>query len=319
MRWLTLLILIMTGLMDLFRRRPVWAGASAPPGTGPASARAPKLRCAPSRLASRPGGQGARRSRASGLPPGTPGSRPDGGSLPNAAHRRTRQRRQSAPVHANAFETPPCAPGADPYHHSARPGGLAPTGLCTATRNACSAIQNRAPCRLFALVGRPDCEVICVQILQLSAASPARAARRRVPRSRRCTLTAGEWLCVRWSALTCSPLPCALDSRRAKARGRLVPDGAGRQPRRYAGHRRPARRCLYRCVARLAASLLPRGASAGSAPPVAGHRDRQAPTAVASSRRAAFLYDRGDRPRSGDHQRRPCRQRRPHRGPSGTA
>jgi DNA-binding CsgD family transcriptional regulator len=68
--------------MDLFRRRPVWAGASAPPGTGPASARAPKLRCAPSRLASRPGGQGSRRSRASGLPPGTPGSRPDGGSLP---------------------------------------------------------------------------------------------------------------------------------------------------------------------------------------------------------------------------------------------
>ena len=40
MRCLTLLILIMTGLMDLFRRRPVWAGASVPPGTGPASARA---------------------------------------------------------------------------------------------------------------------------------------------------------------------------------------------------------------------------------------------------------------------------------------
>jgi hypothetical protein len=139
MRCLTLLILIMRGLMDLFRRRPVWAGASAPPGTGPASARAPKLRRAPSRLASRPGGQGARRSRASGLPTGTPGSRPDGGSLPNTAHRRTRQRRQSAPVHANAFETPPCAPDADPYHHSARPGGLAPTGLCTATRNAAAA------------------------------------------------------------------------------------------------------------------------------------------------------------------------------------
>ena len=31
MRWLTLLILLMTGLMDLFQRRPVWAGASAPP------------------------------------------------------------------------------------------------------------------------------------------------------------------------------------------------------------------------------------------------------------------------------------------------
>lgn len=114
MRCLTLLILIMRGLMDLFRRRPVWAGASAPPGTGPASARAPKLRCAPSRLASRPVGRGPRRSRASGLPTGTPRSRPDGGSLPNAAHRRTRQRRQSAPVHANALETPPCAPGADP-------------------------------------------------------------------------------------------------------------------------------------------------------------------------------------------------------------
>jgi hypothetical protein len=28
MRWLTLLILTMTGLMDLFRRRPVWAGAA---------------------------------------------------------------------------------------------------------------------------------------------------------------------------------------------------------------------------------------------------------------------------------------------------
>ena len=153
MRCLTLLTLIMRGLMDLFRRRPVWAGASAPPGTGPASARAPKLRCAPSRLASRPVGQGARRSRASGLPAGTPGSRPDGGSLPNAAHRRTRQRRQSAPVHANAFETP-CAPGADPFHHSARPGSLAPTGLCTAARNTCSAIQNRSDRRFSAAHGR---------------------------------------------------------------------------------------------------------------------------------------------------------------------
>ncbi len=122
MRCLTLLILIMTGLMDLFRRRPVWAGASAPPGTGPASDRAPKLR----------------------RDAGTPG--PGRMAVPcrNAAHRRTRQRRRSVPVHANAFETPPCAPGAGPYHHSVRPGGLAPTGLCTATRNACSAIQNRA-------------------------------------------------------------------------------------------------------------------------------------------------------------------------------
>ena len=153
MRCLTLLILIMTDLMDLFRRRPVWAGASAPPGTGPASARAPKLRCAASRLASRPGGQGARRSRASGLPPGTPGSRPDGGSLPQ----------RSAPADPSA-PTAGAGPrerfrnitvrtrrGA-PYHHSARPGGPAPIALCTATRNACSAIQNRAE-RLLSVKG----------------------------------------------------------------------------------------------------------------------------------------------------------------------
>ena len=114
MRCLTLLVLIMTGLMDLFRRRPAWAGAPVPPGTRPASARAPKLRCAPLAVSVASRRTGRRRSRASGLPPGTPRSRPDGGSLPNAAHRRTRQRRQPAPVHANAFETPPCAPGADP-------------------------------------------------------------------------------------------------------------------------------------------------------------------------------------------------------------
>lgn len=194
MRCLTLLILIMRGLMDLFRRRPVWAGASAPPGTRPASARAPKLRCAPSRLASRPVGQGARRSWASGLPARTPGSRPDGGSLPNAAHRRTRQRRQSAPVHANAFETPPSAPGADPYHHSARPGGLAPTGLCTATRNACSAIQNRADRRLFSLTRMAG------RMAEIRADHPLRRRSHRQPLCLACRARIRMYLSRTWTA-----------------------------------------------------------------------------------------------------------------------
>ena len=124
------------------------------PGTGPASARAPKLRCAPSRLASRPGGQGARRSRASGLPPGTPGSRPDGGSRRNAAHRRTRQRDSRRRPTRTLSKHHRAHPALAPYHHSAGPGGLAPTGLCTATRNACSAIQNRAE-RRFRSGGYP--------------------------------------------------------------------------------------------------------------------------------------------------------------------
>jgi len=67
--------------MDLFRRRPVWAGASAPPGTGPASARAPKLRCAPSRLASRPADRAPGGAGHPACRQGRPGSRPDGGSL----------------------------------------------------------------------------------------------------------------------------------------------------------------------------------------------------------------------------------------------
>jgi hypothetical protein len=47
--------------------------------------------------------------------------------------------------------------------------------------------------------------------------------------------------------------------------GRLVPDGVGRERRRDDRHHRPARRCRYRCLARRAARLLPRGAPAGHA------------------------------------------------------
>jgi hypothetical protein len=104
----------------------------------------------------------------------------------------------------------------------------------------------------------------------------AHTARRRVPRTRRRTLTAGDWLYVRWAALTCSKLPCAVDSRRAKACDRLVRDGAGQKGRRYDRHRRPVRRCLYRCVVRLVASLLPRGGPAGPRRRLAGHRDHHA-------------------------------------------
>jgi hypothetical protein len=86
MRCLTLLILIMTGLMDLFRRRPRPARGQPAP--------APKLRCAPSRLASCPGGQAGHPACRQGRP--GPGRM----AVPcrNAAHRRTRHRRQPAPA-----------------------------------------------------------------------------------------------------------------------------------------------------------------------------------------------------------------------------
>src|SRR5580700_4657685 len=48
---------------------------------------------------------------------------------PARGQRRTRQRRptRTPSKHHRAH------PARTPYHHSARPGGLAPTGLCTAT------------------------------------------------------------------------------------------------------------------------------------------------------------------------------------------
>jgi hypothetical protein len=120
-----------------------------------ASARAPKLRCAPSRLASRPGGAGhpARRQ-------GRPG--PGRTTVPcrNAAHRRTRQRRSTRTLSKHHRAHPARAP----YHHSAQPGGPAPTGLCTATRNACSEIQNRSDrrigiCHCLARCGRRGAQI----------------------------------------------------------------------------------------------------------------------------------------------------------------
>ncbi len=59
--------------------------------------------------------KGAPADRACGLPPGTRRSRPDGGSLPQ----RGAPADPSVPDHANAFEAPPCAPGAALHHHSA--------------------------------------------------------------------------------------------------------------------------------------------------------------------------------------------------------
>ena len=145
-----MLILIMTGLMDLFRRRPVWAGASAPPGTGPASARAPKLRCARAvSVASRR----TRRPAEPGIRPAARDARVPAGRRFPAATQRTGgpvsadSRRRSTRTLSKHHRTHPARA---PYHHSARPGGPAPIGLCTATRNACSAIQNRAERRFRA-------------------------------------------------------------------------------------------------------------------------------------------------------------------------
>jgi hypothetical protein len=59
--------------------------------------------------------KGAPADRACGLPPGTRRSRPDGGSLPQ----RGAPADPSVPGHVNAFEAPPCAPGAALHHHSA--------------------------------------------------------------------------------------------------------------------------------------------------------------------------------------------------------
>ncbi len=167
-------------------------------------------------------------------------------------------------------------------HLAWRPSGR--TGLSAAgaaitgrrRRFVLHATPNRAGAEYSPSPAARDREVICAQILRLWPPPPARTARRRVPRTRRRTLTAGEWLYVRWAALTCSPLPCAIDSRRAKARYRLVPDGAGGERRRCDRHHRPVRRCLYRCLARLAASLLPRGAPTGLRRRLAGHRDHHA-------------------------------------------
>jgi hypothetical protein len=59
--------------------------------------------------------------------------------------------------------------------------------------------------RLFTLVGRTDREgCLCADPPVMGRHHPARAAPRRVLRTRRRTLTVGELLCVRWAALTCS-------------------------------------------------------------------------------------------------------------------
>jgi hypothetical protein len=113
--------------------------------------------------------------------------------------------------------------------------------------------------------------------------------------------------------LTCSPLPCAIDSRRAKACDRLVPDGTGRERRRYDRHYRPARRCLYRCLApgwqqafcREVRQLVH---AVGS----------QVTETIMRTNCPCFVLEgcipprRGHRPRPrGDHRRRPCQQDRP--------
>jgi hypothetical protein len=148
-------------------------------------------------------------------------------------------------------------------------------------------ISNRHTARLlFQRLSKPSAEYLpssAARVARLSARRssgygrhhPARAARRRVPRTRRRTLMVGELLYVGWAALTCSPLPCAIDSRRAKAYDRLIPDGAGRSGGTIAGHQRPRRR-LYRCLARLTASHPPPGAPASPRRPPAGHPDHQA-------------------------------------------
>jgi hypothetical protein len=113
----------------------------------------------------------------------------------------------------------------------------------------------------------------------------------------------------------CSPLPCAIDSRRAMAYGRLVPDGAGRERRSDDRHHRP----------RVGAGIdaLPgwqhafcREVRQRTTPPTRrSPGPSSGPTAPASSWRAAFLYDWGIVPGpEGDYHRRPCQQDRPHHG-----
>ena len=170
MRCLTLLILIMRGLMDLFRRRPVWAGASAPPGTGPASARAPKLRCAPSRLASRPCRQGRPGSGRMAVPCRTQRT---GG--PVSADSRRRSTRTPSKHHR-------AHPARTPYHHSARPSGLAPTGLCTASRQD-YAQQRETPAQQFKIaqieLARPMSSVVIDVGTRRSACSAVERVARR--------------------------------------------------------------------------------------------------------------------------------------------
>jgi hypothetical protein len=143
---------------------------------------------------------------------------------------------------------------------------------------------------------------------------PARAVRRRVPRTRRRTLMVGELLYVGWAALTCSPLACAVDSRRAKAYDRLIHDGAGTDRRRYC--RIPATASTpvpMPCPADSKPSAA-RSASWYTPPTRRSPGPSSAPTAPASSWRP-HSSTTGHRPRArGDHHRRPCLQDRPHRG-----
>ena len=76
--------------------------------------------------------------------------------------------------------------------------------------------------RFFALVGRPDCEVICAQILRLWAQPPG--SRGSAPRPANSSLYPNDWRIVlrRWAAVSRSPLPCAIGSRRAEACGLLA-------------------------------------------------------------------------------------------------
>src|SRR6185437_15792884 len=65
-------------------------------------------------------------------------------------------------------------------------------------------VRNAPDRRIFTLVGRPDREVICAQVIRLWAPPPGSHGPRCVLRTRRRTLTVGEELYVRWAALTCS-------------------------------------------------------------------------------------------------------------------
>jgi len=148
-----LLILIMTGLTDLFRPRaglgrrfsPARHGASQRP-RAEASLRALAVSVT-SRRTGRPAEPGIR-------PAARDARIPAGMAVPcrNAARRRTRQRRQPAPARANAFETPPCAPGAGPLPPQ-RPA-LRPSADRTTHSNEKRLLSNSksrgSPCRIFA-------------------------------------------------------------------------------------------------------------------------------------------------------------------------
>jgi hypothetical protein len=178
--------------------------------------------------------------------------------------------------------------GGRAYH----PFGTAPTELAV---TECHPFLGRlrAERRLFALVGRTDREVVCAQILRLWALPSG--SRGSAPRPANSSPHPNGWRITLRGVGGVDVFPATMRHRFATGQGvrPACPDGAGTERRRYC--RTPATASTpvpIPCPADSKPSAA-RCASWSTPPTRRSPRPSSAPTAPASSWRAAFLYDGG--------------------------